>query len=46
MTQASRFGSNTSTIVSGYINRSHLVALRATKITASDPPSTRWPGER
>jgi hypothetical protein len=26
--------------------RSHLVALRATKITASDPPSTRWPGER
>ena len=26
--------------------RSHLVALRATKITASDPPSTWWPGER
>jgi hypothetical protein len=24
----------------------HLVALRATKITASDPPSTWWPGER
>jgi hypothetical protein len=26
--------------------RSHLVALRATKITASDPPSHSWPGER
>jgi len=26
--------------------RSHLVALRATKITASDPPTTWWPGER
>ena len=26
--------------------RSHLVALRATKITASDPPSRWWPGER
>ena len=26
--------------------RSHLVALRATEITASDPPSTWWPGER
>ena len=26
--------------------RSHLVALRSTKITASDPPSTWWPGER
>ena len=26
--------------------RSHLVALRPTKITASDPPSTVWPGER
>jgi hypothetical protein len=26
--------------------RSHLIALRATKITASDPPSTWWPGER
>jgi hypothetical protein len=25
---------------------SHLVALRTTKITASDPPSTWWPGER
>ena len=25
--------------------RSHLVALRA-KISASDPPSTWWPGER
>jgi len=26
--------------------RSHLVALRVAKITASDPPSTWWPGER
>ncbi|MEH2501494.1 phage FluMu protein Com [Bradyrhizobium sp. AZCC 1578] len=26
--------------------RSHLVALRATKISANDPPSTWWPGER
>lgn len=26
--------------------RSHLVALRATKISASDPPSTWWPGKR
>jgi hypothetical protein len=26
--------------------RSHLVALRPTKISASDPPSTCWPGER
>jgi hypothetical protein len=26
--------------------RSHLVALRATKISASDPLSTWWPGER
>jgi hypothetical protein len=26
--------------------RSHLVALRQTKISASDPPSTRLPGER
>jgi hypothetical protein len=26
--------------------RSHLVALRTTKISASDPPSTLWPGER
>ena len=25
--------------------RSHLVALRTTKISASDPPSTWWPGE-
>jgi hypothetical protein len=33
--------------VRGYAyKRSHLVALRATKITASDPPSTWWPGER
>jgi hypothetical protein len=26
--------------------RSHLIALRATKISASDPPSHWWPGER
>jgi hypothetical protein len=26
--------------------RSQLVALRPTKITANDPPSTWWPGER
>jgi hypothetical protein len=26
--------------------RSHLVALRPTKISASDPASTLWPGER
>ncbi|RZN31977.1 hypothetical protein [Bradyrhizobium sp. Leo121] len=26
--------------------RSHLVALRPRKISASDPPSTWWPGER
>ena len=26
--------------------RSHLVALRANKISADDPPSTWWPGER
>ena len=26
--------------------RSHLVALRVGNITASDPPSTWWPGER
>ncbi|MGX9430299.1 MULTISPECIES: hypothetical protein [Bradyrhizobium] len=26
--------------------RSHLVALRPTKISAQDPPSTCWPGER
>jgi len=26
--------------------RSHLVALRQTKISADDPPSTWWPGER
>jgi hypothetical protein len=33
--------------VRGYpFKRSHLVALRTTKITASDPPSTWWPGER
>ena len=33
--------------IRGYAyKRSHLVALRATKISASDPPSTWWPGER
>jgi hypothetical protein len=33
--------------VRGYLyKRSHLVALRTTKISASDPPSTWWPGER
>src|SRR5262249_42936662 len=33
--------------VRGYrYERSHLVALRARKISASDPPSTWWPGER
>jgi hypothetical protein len=33
--------------VRGYpFKRGHLVALRATKITASDPPSTWWLGER
>src|ERR1700761_540673 len=26
--------------------RSHLVALRSTKISSIDPPSTWWPGER
>jgi len=26
--------------------RSHLVALRPTKISVLDPPSTWWPGER
>ncbi|MET3843830.1 hypothetical protein [Bradyrhizobium sp. OAE829] len=26
--------------------RSHLVTLRPTKISANDPPSTWWPGER
>jgi hypothetical protein len=26
--------------------RGHLIALRTAKITASDPPSTWWPGER
>ena len=26
--------------------RSHLVALRPTSISVSDPPSTWWPGER
>ena len=28
------------------VQRSHLVALRATKISADDPASTWWPGER
>jgi hypothetical protein len=33
--------------VRGYPSkRSHLVALRATKISATDPPSTWCPGER
>jgi hypothetical protein len=33
--------------VRGYPHkRSHLVALRRTKISASDPPSTWWPEER
>ena len=33
--------------IGGYpYKRSHLVALRRTKISASDPPSTWWPGER
>ncbi|MBR0733487.1 hypothetical protein JQ595_32550 [Bradyrhizobium japonicum] len=33
--------------VRGYpYKRSHLVALRSMKISASNPPSTWWPGER
>ena len=33
--------------VRGYAYKpSHLVALRTTKISASDQPSTWWPGER
>jgi hypothetical protein len=33
--------------VRGYpYKRSHLVALRPTRISALDPPSTWWPGER
>jgi hypothetical protein len=33
--------------VRGYPHkRSHLVALPPTKISALDPPSTSWPGER
>jgi hypothetical protein len=33
--------------VRGYAyKRSHLIALRTTKISVSDPPSTWWPGER
>ena len=33
--------------VRGYpCERSHLVALRQRKISASNPPSTWWPGER
>jgi hypothetical protein len=31
----------------GYpFKRSHLIALRTTKISASAPPSSWWPGER
>jgi hypothetical protein len=34
-------------LVRGYpYKRSYLVALRVTKISANDPPSTWWPGER
>lgn len=34
-------------LLRGYpYKRSTLVALRATKISASDPPSAWWPGER
>ncbi len=33
--------------VRGYpYKRSHLVALRTSKISANDPPSVWWPGER
>ena len=33
--------------IRGYpYKRSHLVALRTTKISANAPPSTWWPGER
>jgi hypothetical protein len=33
--------------VRGYpYKRSHVVALRPTRISASDPPSIWWPGER
>jgi hypothetical protein len=33
--------------IRGYpYKRSHVVALRPTKISATDPPSTWWPGER
>jgi hypothetical protein len=33
--------------VRGYaFKRSHLVALRVTKISADNPASTWWPGER
>jgi hypothetical protein len=33
--------------VRGYpYKRSHLVALRSSKISATDPPSIWWPGER
>ena len=33
--------------VRGYpYKRSHLIALRPAKISANDPPSTWWPGER
>jgi hypothetical protein len=34
-------------VLRGYpYKRSHLVALRTARISASDPPSTWWPGER
>ena len=33
--------------LNGYpFKRSHLVALRTTKISTTNPPSTWWPGER
>ena len=42
-----RCDARTARRVRGYpYKRSHLVALRRTKISASDPPSTWWPGER
>ncbi|MGY3484742.1 hypothetical protein ACVW1C_002625 [Bradyrhizobium sp. USDA 4011] len=37
----------TSATAPGYpYKRGHLIALGPTKISASDPPSTWWPGER
>jgi hypothetical protein len=40
-------GAETARKCAGYAyKRSHLVALRTTKISAKDPPSTWWPGER